>query len=182
MENLAGRGNADQQIQKELLKAGVEIVEHNQPLKNSEIQTTLTGKIGNFEFRRAWYYWVVSGEVPLNVAKELYENPNGREDIRVMGHCGCPSPEKWAEHYDADGKRLYPKELEEELLVYENEPNLGEPMRKLIKGVRASTRYVDDPAKEAVKSIIPSYHIDTQEGLNFFVYTLFKHGLIPTVA
>jgi hypothetical protein len=49
----------------------------------------------SFVFCRAWYYWVVIGLVPLYVANELYENPIGKKDVRVSGHCGCPSPIEW---------------------------------------------------------------------------------------
>ena len=178
MENLAGNRQCDQIIRKELLKAGVDIVQLPNSLV-SEVPASIVGKLGGFEFHRAWYYWVVKGQVPLNVARELYENPNGREDIRVVGHAGCPSPEEWAEHYDAEGKRLLSKEKEIEILGYEKDPNLSDRMKEIVENVRATTRYVEDPLKEAVKSVITSYHIDTQEGLNFFIATLRKHGVIP---
>jgi hypothetical protein len=51
--------------------------------------------VASFRFRRAWYYWMVSGYVPLNVAMEMYADPVGKKDIRVDGHCGCPSPDEY---------------------------------------------------------------------------------------
>lgn len=178
MENLAGRGWVDSKISKELSEAKVGAVVHDFPL-GTEVKTSVTGKLGNFEFTRAWYYWAVKGEVPIKVAQELYEDPIGRKDVRVVGHCACPSPEEWVEHYDANGMRLSPKSQEKEILDVENNPNSSELMMGLAKSVRERVRFVDNPEKEAYKSIIPSYHIDTQEGLNFFINTLIKHGLVP---
>jgi hypothetical protein len=49
----------------------------------------------SFIFCRAWYYWIVTGFVPLHVAEELYADPIGKKDVRVSGHCGCPAPKEW---------------------------------------------------------------------------------------
>jgi hypothetical protein len=184
MENLAGRQeytNCDTKIPKELAKAGIDIVVHPSTLDHSEVRTRYTGKLGDFIFERAWYYWVVEGEVPLEVAKELYENPNGAEDIRVDGDCGCPSPEERVKYYDKDGKKLLPLKEEKGLKRLEKsaEKEPGCNLEKLCKEMRESIRFVEDPAKEAVRSVIALYHIDTQEGLNFFTETLRKHKLVP---
>lgn len=181
MENLAGNKNCDPQILKELTEAEVDVVQLSTPLQ-SEVPASIIGQLPDFQFHRAWYYWVVKGKVPLNVAKELYDDPNGREDVRVAGHCGCPPPEEWAEHFDHDGKRLYPLEAEEDLITWENATEGNETMEEMeeiVREARTTTRYVENPIEEAVKSIVSSYHIDTQEGLNFFVTTLRKHGVVP---
>lgn len=68
---------------------------------------------------------------PLNVAIEMYENPNGRKDIRVAGHCGCPHPSEWVFNH-----------------------------------------------KVAGLEVVDNYHIDTQEGLNYFVSTLKTRGIV----
>ena len=99
MKNLAGVPMCDVYIRAELEAAGIPIVEV--PLDNTEVPYRLIGQLGNFEFRRAWYYWIVSGRVPLEIAKELYANPIGKKDVRVTGHCGCPPPEDpWITYYD----------------------------------------------------------------------------------
>ena len=95
MKNLAGRIDCDIDILEELYLAGVEIVEHDVPLRQ-EVPAQLTGSNGQFEFTRCWYYWVVRGPVPLEVANDMYRHPRGARDIRVAGHCGCPPPDKWA--------------------------------------------------------------------------------------
>lgn len=71
----------------------------------SEVPYHIIGNIGDgkFIFKRAWYYWMISGNVPLKIAKKLYENPIGKRDVRVYGHCGCPPPKKWTTRIN--GKR-----------------------------------------------------------------------------
>lgn len=87
----------------------------------------------SFVFMRAWYYWVVMGSVPLEVAQEMYANPIGKKDVRIAGHAGRVAPEK--------------------------------PWIRWDNG----------------RWIVTSYHIDSQEGLNLFVETVKKHGLLePT--
>lgn len=99
MKNLAGNSGCDPHIVAELQAAGIDLVHHTSPLKQ-EVPASVTGRLTKngkpvFEFTRAWYYWVVGGRVPLDVARELYANPIGATDVRVVGHCGCPPPEDW---------------------------------------------------------------------------------------
>lgn len=112
MRNLAGDKRADESVRDELLAAEIGLVKIE---PYGEVPATYGGKLGAFTFRRAWYYWVVKGPMPLEVARKLYEHPRGREVVRVAGHCGCPPPEEWAVggfvlsyHIDeADGLRLF---------------------------------------------------------------------------
>jgi len=46
----------------------------------------------SFGFRRAWYYWIATGYVPLTVAEELHADPLTREHARAAGHAGAPHP------------------------------------------------------------------------------------------
>jgi len=67
---------------------------------------TLTGKLADWNFSRAWTYWMASAEegLPLEVATELHNREyavkgKGQPEtygqvIRVAGHCGCPPPEE----------------------------------------------------------------------------------------
>lgn len=180
LPNLARDKKCDISIQKELTEAGIGIKEGKLP-RNSEVPARLTGVLSNpngepaFTFTRSWNYWVVEGDVFLSIAKEMYQNPIGKKDVRVAGDCGCPPPEERAEHFDEDGKRLYPLTTkvasEKELTDFENrhpEPEIKELVRK----ARENTRYVEDPAAVAAKSVITVYHIDSQDGLNLFVNAL----------
>lgn len=91
MDNLAGKQDCDTTIRSELERCGITIVEGER--STNEVPASLTGILGCFTFWRAWYYWVVNGNVPIDIALELYADPVGKTDVRVDGHCGCPEPE-----------------------------------------------------------------------------------------
>lgn len=90
MRNLAGDMECDRWIAEELRRSRIPV----EPYDGipSEVPSRLIGRLGKIEFRRAWVYWVATGPVPIALARELYEDPVGRTDIRVRGHCGCPPP------------------------------------------------------------------------------------------
>ena len=124
MKNLAGEKDCDKYIKKELQEAGTIIFKHKRDQHN-EVPTSITGLLVlknevKFTFIRAWYYWVVCGDVPLEVAKILYSNAVGEKNVRVNDQCGCPPPQA---------------------------------------------------------NFIGCYHIDSQEGLNFFVKILKEKNL-----
>ena len=156
MKNLAGDPLCDIYILKELEAAGIASYPLRDP-GNTEVPYTVIGGLGEkpltqkdrdfvanngiyietveffnpFIFTRAWYYWCVSGYVPLHVAEEMYEYPIGKKDIRANGHCGCPPPSEQVVQHKVCGMK-----------------------------------------------VVDSYHIDSQEGLNLFVQTMKKHGLV----
>jgi hypothetical protein len=178
MENLAGRLDCDRVIKRELEKAKIDVVQHPGHFK-LEVPASVTGKLGEFTFQRKWNYWEVKGKVPLEAAKEMFIDPNGREDVRVDGFAGgCLPPERKAEHYDADGKRLLPLTVEVDLRRLEDGADYL--LKKMCKDMRDSSRFVEDPAKEAARSVVTLYHIDTQEGLNLFTQTLRKYNAVPS--
>lgn len=117
MKNLAGVIKADENIREELSLAGIELVQGER--SSGEVPFSITGKLGNWEFARAWYYWmafVPDGKgLPLEVAAylhgkkypltgELEPDVTYGQVIRVAGHCGCPHPMNWAS-LSSDGKR-----------------------------------------------------------------------------
>jgi hypothetical protein len=91
--NLAKDENCDYWIKAELTLAHIPFVSEPQ---QGEVPSNIKGVLDDFIFRRVWRYWVVTGDVPLNIAKELYADPIGEQYVRVVGHCGCPAPEEWA--------------------------------------------------------------------------------------
>jgi hypothetical protein len=178
MENLAGKTKADLYILKELSEAGIEVVEGKRT--RSEVPYTLIGRLADWNFSRAWNYWMANAEdgkgLPLEVATELHERkyPISGENqpetygqvIRVAGHCGCPYPNGgWANHYDDLGKLL------------QHDPK-GESKRFVEKTVSEGTFTQEQADKYhfvktkreletlTAKSLIDSYHVDSQEGLN----------------
>lgn len=168
--NMAGRGCDNATIEDELLHAGIEVV--TGPVRDAEVATNRTGTLGPFTFTRAWYYWCVSGPMPLDVARKLYADPVGREDVRVAGHCGCPPPDEWADFFDAEGNMV-----------------VSDPDGKLARDHAAfiaahpqyadgdMMRYVPNAADVAVRAIIDTYHIDSQAGLDLFARAIKDHKL-----
>jgi hypothetical protein len=178
MKNLAGDKQCDQHIALELERCRINIHKMNR-LGKSEVPWTIYGTLGRFTFERAWYYYVVKGELPLNIAQELYADPVGKTDIRVAGHCGCPAPEEWATYYDrlrcwSDAKILLDfkqKEEFEQCLKSDSQwvRQVGEDGLK-------NFRFVEDP-KAVGFGYVELYHIDSEIGLRLFADTLRKHSL-----
>jgi len=159
-------------VLKELRDAGIAVVTHQEILPG-EVPTRLSGKLGEITFTRYWYYWVVKGSVPLEVARLLYASPIGARDVRVAGHCGCPPPEEWAELRTKEGQRI--------LL----DPNGGnqrdwEAMQKifpnLAKEVPLFVKSREDLPEGYVESV-DTYHIDSEDGLKLFATVIKGEGL-----
>lgn len=99
LKNLAGDPDCDAQICRELVEARIEAV----PIERCgcEVDTGFEGRLktpyGEFRFHRAWYYWIVNGQVPIKIARKIYQNPVGQKDVRADGHCCCLPPDKFAE-------------------------------------------------------------------------------------
>lgn len=98
MINLAGDENCDKVIKNELILAKIELVKD--VTSKGEVPYTIEGKLGEFRFKRYWYYWVVTGPMPIEIANELYKDPVGKQDIRAGGHCGCVPPNTQASNND----------------------------------------------------------------------------------
>ena len=107
--------------------------------REGEVPSKLGGKYKQFSFIRAWYYWVVRGPLPLKLAQKLYKE--GPKSIRVNG--------------DIEGI----------------EPNLGESIyyRKEVDTRIERYESINIKDKTEDNAYIDLYHIDTQEGLNYFV-------------
>jgi len=77
-------------------------------LPQGEVMIRVFGSLHYWRFERAWYYWIANGPgLSLEYAMPLHEL-HGRE-VRVDGHCGCPSPIEWLKgspvcHYHVDSQ------------------------------------------------------------------------------
>lgn len=160
MLNLAGAQEADKHIKLELERARIPIEQVELDPVHNEVPYTLIGRLGNVSFRRLWYYWESQGAIPLEVARELYEDPVGATDIRVNGHAGCPPPEDWAQWITSDGKKVFPADR-------------GEDYR----GPASDLVFSDDPESVGASLYVATYHIDTEVGLRLFADTLKAHDL-----
>lgn len=172
MENLAGNKDCDRAIRIELTRCGIDIVEGER--SQHEVAASVTGRLGAFTFRRAWYYWVVEGPMPLDVALKLYANPVGKLDIRCGGHYGCPSPEEYGAHYfDAEGRELF------------SDPD-GKEVATLVRFIASGTlkadvfdgsRFVPDKRVGYTRAEVRSYHVDSELGLYILAQAI--RGLAP---
>ena len=169
MKNLAGVAEADDYIREELYLAGIPAVVVDKT--RSEVPYTVVGKLGNWTFTRAWYYWIAKVDscelgLPLDRAMELHNRKHPTRDmnlgkvIRSGGHCGCPSPDEYGADpvYDAELDRQleslgYKKEFSEYLNEWFWHVSVGEISRLSNEGKLTVDRYVD------------CYHIDDQVGL-----------------
>jgi hypothetical protein len=108
MNNYAGMNDKDEEIAKELEIAGIEVTRMSEVWRNHhpEMRTIIIGELGPWTFQRAWYYWVATGPgIPPQYADKLHEKFGTQ--VRVDGHCMCPSPLEWFKgfavgHYHVD--------------------------------------------------------------------------------
>ncbi len=106
MENYAGMSDKDREIGDELRIVDIEVHEHEILRNQGEVKTSVRGSLHGWCFSRAWTYWIARGPgIPPRYADELHEK-HGQE-VRVDGHCGCPSPKEWFKgfavgHYHVD--------------------------------------------------------------------------------
>ena len=97
MKNYAGRKDLpqlDEDCRLELEEAGIPSVLYDALRSEGEVPSATIGNLHGWTFHRAWYYWVAKGPgIPPEPAMRLHES-HGKE-VRVEGHCGCPSPLEW---------------------------------------------------------------------------------------
>lgn len=152
MDNLARReydSDADKKVKEELQLAGIPVVRIG--LINNEVKTYYIGILNGFVFIRAWYYWVVKGNMPLEYAQYLYDNYKDL-DIRVAGDCGNPPPKQWAKNID------YKKLTKPYIQKFLDKEITGKELEQIGEEIAAQG-----------EQVIDLYHIDTQLGLNKFV-------------
>ena len=164
MENLARReydSEADKKVKEELQIAGIPVVRVG--LMNNEVKTYYIGILNGFVFIRAWRYWKVKGNMPLENAQYLYDNYKDL-DIRVAGHCGNPSPEEWAKNKDYDklAKPYVDKLIKEEITM--------EELESISKEIASQGEQVVD-----------LYHIDTQLGLCKFAEVIKSNNIYSDI-
>ena len=148
MENLARAEydlDADKKVKEELQIAGIPVVRVG--LINNEVKTYYIGILNGFVFIRAWYYWIVKGNMPLENAQYLYDNYKDL-DIRAAGHAGNPPPKEWSKNKDYD--------------------KLIKPYVNKLLNKEISAEELDKIGKDIIsqgEQVIDIYHIDTQLGL-----------------
>jgi len=117
------------------------------------------GKLGKFQFTRCWYYWSVAGPVPIEIARQLYQDEEGRRSVRVEGDCGCPNPDDRVS-WMVEGKTIMQPKSDEDWNSVRKHPNWFEDYH--ITG---------DPPESVpgAGGFITQYHVDTRAGLKLLV-------------
>lgn len=94
MRNLAGVKTCDMEMREELRLAEIpEVPATDDERKHTEVPFSIAGQLGAFRFVRAWYYWVVSGPMPIAAARKL--NAQWGSYVRVAGMAGGDDPDRW---------------------------------------------------------------------------------------
>lgn len=171
MKNLAGNKESDQYILEELYLAGIEAAKSDQT--KNEVSANYIGKLGNWTFIRAWYYWIATTEdakgllesdaIKLHNTKNPLSNDILGLEIRADGYAGGIDPTK------VSTPNMTP-EFEDKLL------SLGYQKKKLqfanIEYLDISSSEVKDLIKEnkitPTDMTVDTYHIDTIVGLREF--------------
>ena len=154
MENFARHhyeNNVDQLVREELKQAGIPILELPCYM-DTEVKTRYVGVLYGFFFYRAWTYWVCKGDMPLDIAEQIYRNYKGLR-IRAGGHCGNVPPKT------VSVNPVYIQELED-LLRKTQESDTEE--NYVSKYLEQSKSIIDNPN---LPRFVRNYHIDTIEGL-----------------
>jgi len=96
MINYAGFNDKDLEISKELEDAGIIVEKLPEIMRNQvgEVATIIIGSLHGWSFQRAWRYWICKGPgIEVKEAEKLHKEFGN--EVRVAGHCGCPSPLEW---------------------------------------------------------------------------------------
>lgn len=160
MENLARHNfdsEADNKVKEELQIAGIPAVRVGRI--DNEVKTYYIGILNGFVFIRAWSYWIVRGYMPLEHAQYLYDNYK-ELNIRVCGHCGNLSPQKWSKN----------KETSKLFKPYVDKMLDGEITREELNKIY-------EEIKSQGEQVIDMYHIDTQLGLCKFAEVIKNNNI-----
>jgi hypothetical protein len=132
---------------------------------------TLLAIICGIKISRGHSYWIAKGNVPLALAWKLYEDPAGRDLIRVAGHCECPPPESpWVSWWMPDGREVL--SLANKASATKGAASAIKSYADICRKILAENLFSDDPAKLGASGYVTSYHIDGDLGLRVFVDAL----------
>lgn len=160
MDNFARREydeKIDNKVKEELQIANIPVFALPDYM-NTEVKTQYIGILNGFIFYRAWNYWICCGDMPLDIANEMYKKYK-ELNIRAGGHCENKPP--ITQSYNP----IYKKEMKE----YLNKVGANEFIKTyedVIHDDETQPRFVD------------TYHIDTQLGLCKLAETIRNENVI----
>ena len=131
--------------------------------------SSLIAKLNDFTFKMGHsYYWRVNGPMPLANAKTLYDNPVGKTDIRVTGHCGCPPPEgNNVDWFDRDSKK--------KIMSVESWNQCKELLKPDYWAEKVEKNHIPKDNHDNADGFIGSYHVDSELGLYMVVQEIKYH-------
>lgn len=165
MQNLASHPESTVLCAAELGAAGIPLDFLAEPY--GEPRSRVGGILHGFTFRRAWYYWVVIGMMPIEQARVLYADPVGLRAVRTAGFAGNDSPENHVEWVSADGVDLVIDPDGEQQADWARWAEKSEHMRETM----SKLRFVPEVPSDA-RGYITSYHVDSADGLRLLADTI----------
>lgn len=148
----------DEAVRAELKAAGIPVLTLPCYI-NTEVKSTHIGLLNGFVFWRAWRYWVCSGDMPLDHAKEIYHKYSILM-VRAEGHAGNIEPEGYDPILQNEREQLVRTMLDRNASVADVVSAADH-----IKGAPDNPRFVKQ------------YHIDTSEGLCALVRYIKEHNI-----
>jgi hypothetical protein len=186
LPNMAGREDCDEYIKRELEHCLIKVcriseVEAYKLKSESEVPYTLYGELGlgDFTFRRYWYYYVVEAKhckgVPLALAEQIYTDPACKYDVRANGGDSSWTPRRCAVWFHKRKKKQVLKMSEREGFEKAAASN-NETIKKIGKdGLSCFLFCEDSDLDKLANGFVNCYHIDTEVGLRVFSDCLRKH-------
>ena len=142
------RNKEDEAIKQELMAAKIPVLTLPVCL-SGEVKTHHIGLLNGFVFIRAWRYWACLGDMPLGVAKEIYQQLS-ELGIRADGHAGNIEPVGYSPEAKAHAKSVVERMQAEKATTKE----IVAEMEKIASSIAPGTPL-----------FVEMYHIDTDEGL-----------------
>lgn len=169
MKNLLECDSPDRQIIRELEEAKIEVVRVTGIARNM-VTSFFIGKLGAVIFERSsWDFWSTKVSIPLDVVKEMYQDPALKKGLSIGGWSPGEEIHNVSISYiDREGKTLIAqKEMP-------TDPN-SDAYKVIIN--QPKVRIVEDPAAEG-KPFVRQFFIYSEVALRLFADALKKHKLV----
>lgn len=152
------RHKEDDAIRQELVAAGIPVL--TLPAHTGgEVKTKHCGLLNGFEFVRAWRYWECKGDMPLGVAKAIYQQLS-ELGIRANGHAGNIEPVGYSPEHMAHSKAIVEQMQAQKATTQE---------------IIAELEKVS--VAPGTPLFVEMYHIDTAEGLAALADYIKEHNI-----
>lgn len=160
----------------ELIEAGITVFKTG-TAPTGEVPTDLIGRLGGWEFTRAWTYWVARGRMPIAAARALYAA--GNRSIRCGGDCTVSPPDEHKTYIAVDGREIATAEDMGSFADY----HVRWPSKSMWHPDVIAREYVQESEafpRDDSTAYVTMYHIDTPDGLKRFAdFVLHQLARLP---